>query len=173
MNKRVEWKNTAAHANCMPLTCCLIVVDVNISCIVMTDLFIITQQVTWILCNMMTSSNGNFSALLAFSEGKPLVTGGFPSQRPVNRNFDAFFDLRLNKRLSKQSRCQWFETPSHSLWRHYNKEEWSWKNERKVEFHNTDRNAVSAFELCIWFAALCQTKGINHQCHLTVEIKDK
>ena len=25
-----------------------------------------------------------------------------PAQRPVTRNFDAFFDLRLNKRLSKR-----------------------------------------------------------------------
>ena len=31
-----------------------------------------------------------------------------------------FFDLRLNKRLSKQSRSQLFETPSRSLWRHCN-----------------------------------------------------
>ena len=46
------------------------------------------------------------------------VTGEFPSQRPVTRNFDVFFDLHLNKWSSKQS-CGWyFETPSHSLWRH-------------------------------------------------------
>ena len=31
-----------------------------------------------------------------------------------------FFDLRLNKRLSKQSLDWWFETPSRSLWRHCN-----------------------------------------------------
>ena len=31
------------------------------------------------------------------------VTGEFPSQRPVMRSFDVSFDLRLNKRLSKQS----------------------------------------------------------------------
>ena len=36
------------------------------------------------------------------------------------RSFDVFFDLRLNKRLSKQSRRRWFETPSHSLRRHCN-----------------------------------------------------
>ena len=28
----------------------------------------------------------------------------FPSQRPVARSFDVFFDLRLNKQLSKQSK---------------------------------------------------------------------
>ena len=31
-----------------------------------------------------------------------------------------FFDLRLKKRLGKQSRRRWFETPSRSLWRHCN-----------------------------------------------------
>ena len=50
--------------------------------------------------------------------GNSPVTGGCPSQRPVTRSFDVYFDLRLNKRLSKQSRRRWFETPSCSLWRH-------------------------------------------------------
>ena len=40
-----------------------------------------------------------------------------PSQKPVTLNFDVFFYLRLNKRLSKQSWGWWFETPSRSLWR--------------------------------------------------------
>ena len=39
------------------------------------------------------SSNGNFSVLLALCEGNPPVTGGFPSQRPVVRNLDIFFDV--------------------------------------------------------------------------------
>ena len=43
-----------------------------------------------------------------------------PRTKPVTRCFDAFFDLRLNKRLSKQSWGWWFETPSCSLWRHRN-----------------------------------------------------
>ena len=62
------------------------------------------------------------SALLALCEWNSPVTGEFPSQRPVTRSFDFFFDLRLNKRLSKQQRRWWFETPSCSLWRHCN--EW-------------------------------------------------
>ena len=45
-----------------------------------------------------------FSALVALSAGNSPVTGEFPSQRPVTRSFDVFFDLRLNERLSKQSR---------------------------------------------------------------------
>ena len=44
-----------------------------------------------------------FSALLAICAGNSPVTGEFPSQRPVTRSFDVFFDLSLNKRLSKQS----------------------------------------------------------------------
>ena len=43
-----------------------------------------------------------------------------PQQRPVTRSIDVFFDLRLNKRLSKQSWGWWFETPSLSLWRQCN-----------------------------------------------------
>ena len=61
-----------------------------------------------------------FSALLAFCEGNSQVTGEFPSQRPEMQSFDVFFDLRLNKRLSKQSWDLWFEMPLHSLWRHCN-----------------------------------------------------
>ena len=59
-----------------------------------------------------------FSALLALCVGNSPVTGEFPSQRPVTRSFGVFFDLRLNKRISKQSWCWWFETPSRWLWRH-------------------------------------------------------
>ena len=61
-----------------------------------------------------------FSALLALCAGNSTVTGEFPSQRPVTQSFDIFFDLRLNKPLSKQSRGWWFETPCRSLWRHCN-----------------------------------------------------
>ena len=42
------------------------------------------------------------SALLAICVGNSPVRGEFPAQRPVTRGFDVFFDLRLNKRLSKQ-----------------------------------------------------------------------
>ena len=61
-----------------------------------------------------------FSALLALCAGNSPVPGEFPSQRPVTRSFDVFFDLRMNKLLSKQKWGCWFETPSCSLWRHWN-----------------------------------------------------
>ena len=59
-----------------------------------------------------------FPAFVALCAGNSPVTGEFPSQRPVTRSFDVFFDLSLNKRLYKQSRGWWFETSSRSLWRH-------------------------------------------------------
>ena len=61
-----------------------------------------------------------FFALLAICVVNSPVTGEFPAQRPVARSFDNFFDLRLNKRLSKQSWGWWFETLSRLLLRHCN-----------------------------------------------------
>ena len=61
-----------------------------------------------------------FSALLAICAGNSPVPGEFPAQRPVTRSFDIFFDLRLNKRLSKQSWGWWFETLLCPLSRHCN-----------------------------------------------------
>ena len=59
-----------------------------------------------------------FSELMAICVGNSPVTGEFPTQRPVTRSFGVFFDLRLNKLLSKQWWSWWFETPSRPLWRH-------------------------------------------------------
>ena len=59
----------------------------------------------------------HFTGLCA---GNSPVTGQFPAQRPVTRGFDVFCDLRLNKRLSKQSWGWWCEITTRSLWRHCN-----------------------------------------------------
>ena len=75
-------------------------------------------KLSWIelmLCGMMTSSNESFSALLTICAGNSPVPGEFPAQRPVTRSFDVFFDLGLNKRLSKQSWGWWFGTLWHPL----------------------------------------------------------
>ena len=61
-----------------------------------------------------------FSALLAICAGNSPVPGEFPAQRPVTRSFDVFFDLRPNKRLSKQWWGWWFEMPLSPLRRHCN-----------------------------------------------------
>ena len=69
--------------------------------------------------DMMTSSNGNIFRVNGHLWNSP-VSGEFPTQRPVTRSFDIFFDLRLNKRLSKQSWSWWFETLACPLWRQCN-----------------------------------------------------
>ena len=51
---------------------------------------------------MMTSSNGNIFRVTGICAGNSPVSYEFPAQKPVTRSFDIFFDLRLNKRLSKQ-----------------------------------------------------------------------
>ena len=61
-----------------------------------------------------------FSALLTLCAENSPVLGEFPAQRSVTRSFGVFFDLRQNKRLSKQPWGWWFETPSWSLWRQCN-----------------------------------------------------
>ena len=58
---------------------------------------------------------GTSSALLDFCGS---IHYELSYQRPVTRGFDVIFDLRLNKRLSKQSRRRWFETPSQPLLGH-------------------------------------------------------
>ena len=75
------------------------------------DVMVRQVKVSWWRHQMDT-----FSALLALCAGNSPVTGEFPSQRPVTWSFDVFFDLRLNKRLSKQSWGWWFETLSRPLW---------------------------------------------------------
>ena len=69
----------------------------------------------------MTSSNEKIFRVTGHLYGEftgPRWSG--PTQRPVTRNFDVFFDLGLNKRLSKRSWRWWFETLSRPLWRHLN-----------------------------------------------------
>ena len=81
-----------------------------------------------------------------FPRNWPFVRGIYrsrwiPTQRPVTQSFDVFFDLRLNKQLSKQPWGWWFETPSWSLWRHCN------------DAHTTSRYWVVFF--CLWLLLLC------------------
>ena len=52
---------------------------------------------------MMTSSSGNIFRVTGHLCGEFTGPGEFPTQRPVARSFDVFFDLRVNKRLSKHS----------------------------------------------------------------------
>ena len=65
--------------------------------ICVANMIVILYTLTWWRHQMDT-----FSTLLAICAGNSPVSGEFPAQRPVMRSFEVFFDLRLNKRLSKQ-----------------------------------------------------------------------
>ena len=84
-----------------------------------------TSSITHHICHghltfMKTSSNGNFLRVTGPLCGEFTGPGEIPAQRPVTRSFDVFFHLHLKKRLSKQPRGWWFETPPRSLWRQCN-----------------------------------------------------
>ena len=103
---------------------------------------------------MMTSSNGNISPLLVLCEGNSTVTGEFPSQRPVTRSFEVFFDLHLNKWLNNPSRRRWFETPSCSLWRHCN------VLDKKFEIEKITISYGESFSVRLYALALFQYKTV-------------
>ena len=74
-----------------------------------------------------------------------LCSGEFPAQRPVTRSFDVFFDLCLNKQLSKQWWGWWFETPSRPSRRHRNDRQCLWitgPNSTARELPSTQQNKV-------------------------------
>ena len=77
-----------------------------------------------------------FSALLAICAGNSPVPGEFPTQRPVTRSFDVFFDLGPNKQLSKHWWCWWFETPSRPLWCHCNEFGENWPCYKGTTLYN-------------------------------------
>ena len=111
---------------------------------------------------MMTSSNGNIFRVTGPLCGEFTGPGEFPTQRPVTRSFDVLFDLRLNKRLSKQPWGWWFETPARSLWRQRNVLNGSslWLNKLGlVPFHGKllCRGRLSAYKLyqCTTLWKLC------------------
>ena len=68
------------------------------------------------LCSWWRHQMETFCALLAICAGNSPVPGEFPAQRPVTRSFYVFFDLRLNKRLGKQSWGWWFERVDQMNW---------------------------------------------------------
>ena len=114
---------------------------------------------------MMTSSNGNIFRVTGPLCGEFTGPGEFHTQRPVTRSFDVFFDLRLNKRLSKQPWGWWFETLSWSLWRQCNEEkytttQWTLNISRSFvsQLHYTLNRHPNIMHHCGW------PKIIHHIC---------
>ena len=67
--------------------------------------------------HMMTSSNGNIFRVTGHLCGEFTGLRWIPRTKASDASFYVFFDLRLNKRLSKHS-CSWsFETLPPPLWR--------------------------------------------------------
>ena len=61
---------------------------------------------------MMTSSNGIIFRVTGPLCGEFTGPRWIPLTKASDAEFDVFFDLHLNKRLSKQSWGWWFETPT-------------------------------------------------------------
>ena len=74
----------------------------------------------------MTSSNGNILRVTGHLRGEFTGPRWIPQIKASDAEFDVFFDLRLNKRLSKKPWGWWFETPSRPLWRHCNESGVKW-----------------------------------------------
>ena len=60
------------------------------------------------------------SALLARWEGNPWIIPWLSLTKATDVELSFYLDLCPKKWLSKQWRCQWFDTPSRSLWHHCN-----------------------------------------------------
>ena len=103
----------------------------------------------------MTSSNGNIFRLTGLLCGDLTGPGEFPAHKPVTRNFDVFFDLRPNKRLSKQPWGRWFETTSWSLRRQCDAGIW------QLVGDDTERTSPSPYGLRMFFLLLRAHIGCN------------
>ena len=73
---------------------------------------------------MMTSSKGNIFRVTGPLRGEFTGPRWIPHTKASDAELWCFFDLRPNKRLSKQWWGWWFETLSSPLWRHCNVEEY-------------------------------------------------
>ena len=76
--------------------------------------------VIFISSQMIASSNGNIFRVTGHLCREFTCHRLIPRTKASEAELWCFLCLRLNKRLSKQSWCWWFETPSRPLWRHRN-----------------------------------------------------
>ena len=116
---------------------------------------------------IMTLSNGNIFRVTGPLCGEFTAPGEFPAQRPVTRSFNVFFDLRLNKRLSKQPWGWWFEMPLWSLWRHcnvYNGNSHTCKDcfyiEKRAQYLTTTKHAAQT--TCIMLGTLLDLEELKY-----------
>ena len=86
----------------------------------MSQLPLLMSDIIFVIVAMMTSSNGNIFRVIGSFCGEFTGHRWIPRTKASDAKLWCFLDLRLNKRMSKQSWSWWFETPSRSLWRHRN-----------------------------------------------------
>ena len=79
----------------------------------------ISLDIFQLMVSMMTSPNGNIFRLSSALCGEFTGCRWIPVTKASDAELGCFF-ICLNKRLSKQPRRRWSQTPSRSLWRHYN-----------------------------------------------------
>ena len=72
---------------------------------------------------MMTPSNGNIFRITGPLCGELTGHRWIPLTKTSDAELWCFLWSAPEKRFSKQSRRRWFETPSHSLWRHCNEKQ--------------------------------------------------
>ena len=100
-------------------------------------------------CAWWRSSNGNIFSVT------DLLCGEFTGHRwirPVTRSLGVFYDMLLNKRLSKHSWSRWLETPIRSLWRHCNGLQTLYQPRVVVGYQRVRWWLPNMISLKVWFA---------------------
>ena len=74
------------------------------------------------------SSNGDIFRVIGLLCGEFTGPRWIPCKKACGAEFDVFFDMRLNKPLSKQWWGWWFKTLSRPLWCHCNDVKWCYQD---------------------------------------------
>ena len=110
------------------------------------------------------------SELLVICAGNSPVPCEFPAQRPVTRSFNVFFDLRLSKRLSKQSWGWWFETPWRPLWRHRNGMIWHQMRKKLTMANNRTLGHITQHNLSDYCSGSLEPESSCHDRDWIMEL---
>ena len=92
----------------------------SVKCTHVSVMLCFTLVYSRVTVNMMTSSNGNIFRVTGHLCGEFTGHRWIPRRKANDAELWCFLDLRLNKRLSKQSWGWWFEMLSHPIRRHCN-----------------------------------------------------
>ena len=138
------------------------------------DLAVIWYTITlrWYFCigvYMTTSLNGNVFRVTGHLCGEFTGHRWISFTKASDARLDVFFDLRVNKRLSKHSWGWWFETPSSSLWRHCNELWWSsWWNGLPIIYHENRKGNDAQHNAKIHHNAVKKKNISTPACNMSV-----